>query len=71
MCLGTGAIGRYSWQPCEQEPPQHAATNWHRHSETSSVEKYSPDTPYLARFDIPEGKEGGEPQSVKIHLKGR
>ena len=58
MSLGTGAIQgwwgprantRHSrevpWQPCEREPALQAATNRHRHTEGTSVEKLTwPDT---------------------------
>ena len=35
----TGTARRYPWQPCEREPPLHAATTWHRHTDKRSVEK--------------------------------
>ena len=35
----TGTARRYPWQPCEREPPLHAATTWHRHTDKKSVEK--------------------------------
>ena len=35
----TGTARRYPWQPCEREPPLHAATTWHHHTDKRSVEE--------------------------------
>ena len=69
MSLGTGDLQvggglsttdtarRYPWQPCEQEPPLHAATTWHRHTDKRSVEKNTYHNPYLPK---PQNREGGK-----------
>ena len=69
MSLGTGAIqGRWGsrtntrhsrevpWQLCEREPALQAATNQHRHTEGTSVEKLTwPDTYEETSYEWWEG----------------
>ena len=42
----SGTARRYPWQPCEWEPPLHAAATWHRHTEMISVERKILTSPY-------------------------
>ena len=53
----SGIARRYPGQPCEREPPLHAAANRHRHTEGNSVENIHL-TPYLPTDKPKKGREG-------------
>ena len=82
MSLGTGALKvgqepdhlrnsrRYPWQCCTQEPPLHAATNWHCHTEGIQWKILTWPHTYQ-RTNPKRGGKGWEPESAEIHFNSR
>ncbi len=67
-----GISGRYPWQPCEREPPLHAAANWHRHTERNSVENTHLGPILTDTAKTQEGAwVGWEQESAKIRFKAK